>query len=104
MVNQKVAEIASQAAATQMSEMIATLHSAPVEEEKSVYAKTFEILLKECNITPEVFRQRVREYVEKNASKMAIDAAFGNMMKESTRPEMNHKIFKRLVQAVFPAE
>lgn len=105
MVNQKVAEIASQAAATRMSEMMQEIQTGSMGSfpEKSVYAKAFEELLVACEITPEIFEERIRAFAATQTAPHNVPAVIGNLLKESKRPEMGHKIFKRMIQAVFPA-
>jgi hypothetical protein len=105
MVDKKVAStIASQAASIHMGLLMDSVHDPVVQVETSVYHAAFVTLLKGCDITPEIFEERIRAYAAKHASEHDAPSLVGNLLKESKRPEMGHKIFKRLVQAVFPAE
>lgn len=103
MVNQKFADVVAQAAATRMGEILKSVHNESDEDEKSVYAVTFETLLKANDITPEIFEERIRVYAEANCGINSVKSTIGNLVKESHRKQMGHTIFKRLVKAVFPA-
>ena len=104
MVNEKVASIASQAANDQMSAIITSIYSDPWKTEDSVYFQSFATLMVKCGITPKEFEQRLRTFAETQVPPPSVDALVGNLLKEATRKEMGHKIFKRLIQAVFPKQ
>lgn len=101
MVNEKVASIASQAANDQMANIITAIFSNPLSTEDSVYFQAFATLMVKCGITPKEFEQRLRAFAETQVPPPDVDAVVGNLLKEATRKEMGHKIFKRLIQAVF---
>jgi hypothetical protein len=107
MVNQKVAEIASQAAASHMTEVIKSAQNINSEETSTVYAVTFVTLMVSCNIPVPEFHKRVRDYVDKvyeDLDEQSRRGVVGNIIKESTNPNMGQKVFKKLIRAVFPAE
>lgn len=101
MVNQKVVELASQAAAAHMSELMSNIHQA--EPEPTVYAYVFNNTLKACGISEVALRERVLAFAKDQFGDTdAAKSMTGNLMKESTNPNMGAKIFLKLTRALFP--
>lgn len=101
MVRQKVASIASQAAETHINELVQAIQTGAPVGVSTVYFETFEKLKDACAITPDIFRQRVFDYAQANYKESDVNGVVGNIMKESSNPNMGHKVFCKLVKAVF---
>lgn len=103
MVDQKVAESASQAAAHHIGELIASAVSGG-KKDATVYAEVYKCILNATALDPEAVRARVVAYVEKHYPEKDVLSVTGNIMKESTNPNMGQKVFVKLITALFPTE
>lgn len=101
MKNQKIANIASQAAGTHVSELVNAIQAGNKAPEETAYAMAFRMLISECQISQEALEQRLTTWVGKNYEDRDPKGIVGNLVKESQNPNMGQKIFTKLVSAVF---
>ncbi len=102
MVNQKVVDAASQAAAANIGELMTSFQNRDGNE-PTVYYQVFHNTLAACGISREEMQVRVDAYAEKYHAGVA-RAASGNLMKEASNQNMGQKIFIKLMKALFPAQ
>lgn len=104
MVNQEIAKLASQAAATHMTEVFDSIREQDDGANGlTVYASVFHDLKQACGITDEILEQRVTAWVTVNYPDKEAKGIVGNILKESGNPNMGLKIFRKLIKATFPA-
>lgn len=106
MKREDLKKIASATAAQHMEELLtAPARSEGEEQQSTVHARVFRVLLKECSITPEQLRERLKTWSEQKYDGQAGQlAAASNLAKEAEQPVMSEKTFRKLVRIIFPAE
>lgn len=104
MIDKKIIDAASQAAAAHVSDVLTNIH-ANDRSEQSVYSAVIQRLIQASCLDEVAVMSRINIWARKNyPNEKDILPVIVNLMKGVSNPNLGRKVFIKLVEAIFPAE